>query len=66
MHFELFPLIVWIALWIVNAYSKFQVNISNNNRDIANSNDHSNNNNVKTVAITQVFSENSRAKDLLL
>ena len=26
MHFELSPLIVWIALWIVNTYSKFQVN----------------------------------------
>ena len=28
------PLIVWIALWIVNTYSKFQVNIFSNNRDI--------------------------------
>ena len=34
MHFELCPLIVWIALWIVNAYSAFQVNIFCNNRDI--------------------------------
>ena len=33
MHFELSPLIVWIALWIVNINSKLQVNISNN-RDI--------------------------------
>ena len=34
MHFELSPLIIWIALWIVNTYSEFQVNIFNNNRDI--------------------------------
>ena len=27
MHFELSPLIVWIAVWLVNAYSEFQVNI---------------------------------------
>ena len=27
MHFELSPLIVWIALWIVNTYTEFQVNI---------------------------------------
>ena len=35
MHSELSPLIVWIAVWIVNTYSKFQVNIFSNNRDIA-------------------------------
>ena len=35
MHFELAPL-VWIALWIVNTYSEFQVNIFINNRDIQN------------------------------
>ena len=34
MHFELSPLIVWIALWIVNTYSEFQVNIFSNNRDM--------------------------------
>ena len=34
MHFELSPLIVWIAHWIVNTYSEFQVNIYSNNRDI--------------------------------
>ena len=33
-YFELSPLTVWIALWIVNTYSSFQVNIFNNNRDI--------------------------------
>ena len=32
MHFELSPLIVWIALWAVNTYSEFQENIFNNNR----------------------------------
>ena len=31
MHFELSPLIVWIALWIVDKYAEFQVNISSNN-----------------------------------
>ena len=35
MHFELSPLIVWIALWIVNTYFEFQVNIFSNNRDIS-------------------------------
>ena len=35
MHFELSTLIVWIALWIVNTYSKFQVNIFSNKRDIS-------------------------------
>ena len=40
MHFELSPLIVWIALWIVNTRHEFpvniqfQVNIFDNNRDI--------------------------------
>ena len=32
MHFELSPLIVRIALWIVNTYSKFQVNSISNNK----------------------------------
>ena len=38
MHFELSPLIVLIALWIVNTYSNFQENtyrcIFSNKRDI--------------------------------
>ena len=29
MQFELSPLTVWIALWTVNTYSDFQVNIFN-------------------------------------
>ena len=33
-HFELSPVIVWIALWIVSTYSDFQVNILCNYRDI--------------------------------
>ena len=32
MHFELSPFIVWIALWIVNTSSEFQVNIFSNNK----------------------------------
>ena len=31
MHFELPPLIVWIAVWIVNTYSHFLKNIFSNN-----------------------------------
>ena len=34
MQFEMFPLIVWIVLWIVNTYSEFQENIFSNKRDI--------------------------------
>ena len=34
MHVELSPLIVWIAPWILNTYSEFQLNIFSNNRDI--------------------------------
>ena len=34
MHLELSPLIVWIAPWILNTYSEFQVNIFSINRDI--------------------------------
>ena len=33
MHFKLSPLIEWIALWIVNTYSEFEVNIFSNNKD---------------------------------
>ena len=34
MHSELTPSIAWIALWIVNTYFQFQVNILSNNRGI--------------------------------
>ena len=34
MHFELSTLIAWISPWIVNIYSKFQVNIFSYNRDV--------------------------------
>ena len=58
MHFELSPLIVWIALLIVNTFSEFQVNIFGNNGDITkcqflHTND---NNNAKAIAIPWVFS----------
>ena len=33
MHFELSPFIVWIALWVVNTYSLFPVNIFSNNSE---------------------------------
>ena len=33
MHFELSPVIVWIALWIVDTYFEFHVNIFSYNRD---------------------------------
>ena len=36
MHFDLSLLIVWIAFWIVNTYSEFQVNIFNNNEILQN------------------------------
>ena len=35
-QFELSALMAWIALWIVNTYSKFQVNIFYNKRNITN------------------------------
>ena len=34
MNFEMSPLIVWIALWKVNTFCEFQVNIFSNNRDV--------------------------------
>ena len=34
MYFELFSLIVLIALWTVKTYSEFHVNIFSNHRDI--------------------------------
>ena len=52
MHFELSPLIVWIALWIVNTYSEFQVNIFSNKRDVLQ--------NVKVFARRQGYTNTSR------
>ena len=59
MHFELTPLIVWIALRIVNTYFKFQINIFSNDRDITKCQflHHDD----KVIAIPRVFSDNSRA-----
>ena len=31
MHIEWSPFMLWIPFWIVNTYSKFQVNIFSNN-----------------------------------
>ena len=63
-HFELSPLIVWIGLLILYIYSELQVNVFSNNRetskflyDADDAND-----NTKTIAMSQVFSENRRAK----
>ena len=60
MPFELSPLIVWTALWIVNSYSEFQVNIFSNNRDITKCQRFDD---AKAIEIPQVFSENSQAKN---
>ena len=60
---------VWIALWIVNTYSEFQVNIFNNNRDITRcqslnaNNNNDDNDDANAIAIPHVFSENSQAKN---
>ena len=66
-HFELSPLILWIALWTVNTHSEFQVKIFSNNRDITKCHNflHEDDNNEddgdKAVAILRVFSESSWA-----
>ena len=65
MHVELSPLIVWIALLIVNTYSEFQVNIVSNNRNITKCQflyHKDEDDDAKAIAIPPVFSENSRAK----
>ena len=59
MHFELSASIVWIALWIVNTYSEFQVNIFSNNRDITkcqflHHDDDDNNDDAKAIAIPRI------------
>ena len=68
MHFELSPLIVWIALWMVNTYSKFQINIFSNHRDVTKCQSFCTtvtvNDDAKAIAISSVFSENSQAKKL--
>ena len=64
MSIELSPLIVWIALWIVNTYSESQVNIFSSNRDISKCQKFLHNDDAKTIAIPRVFTENSQAKKL--
>ena len=63
--FKLSPLIVWIALWIVNKYSKFQINIFSNKRYYKMSKflHDDNNDDARAIAIPRVFSENSQAKN---
>ena len=69
MHFELSALIVWIALWIVNTYYKFQVNIFTINRDITKcqsfctTTKSTDKDDAKAMAIPRDFSENSHAKN---
>ena len=65
MHFELSPSIIWPALWIVNTYTVFQVNIFSNETDIKKMSKflHHNDDNgdAKAEAIPEVFPGNSRA-----
>ena len=57
MHFELSPLIVWIAPLVVKTYSEFQENILGNKRNIPKCQFFHNDNDAKTIAIPWVFSE---------
>ena len=67
MHIELSPLIVWIAHCIVNSYSEFQVDIFSNDKYYKISKFlQDDNNDTKAIAIPQVFSENSQAKNCKL
>ena len=54
-----YPLIVWIALWIVDTYSEFQVNIFSNNREITKFLHYAEDDDDGAKAISRVFSENS-------
>ena len=59
--FELSPLTVWIALWIVNTCSKCQANIFSNNGDIKKYQFLHNEDKADAKAIRLVFSEDGRA-----
>ena len=68
MHFELSPVIVWIAFWIVNTYFESRVNIFCNNIDITkcqsfcvDADEDADGDDVKAIATPRVFSENRRA-----
>ena len=63
MHLELSPVIVWIALWIVNTYSKFQVNIFNSSTDITKCQSFLHDNGAKAITIPLVFYKRSRPKN---
>ena len=64
MHFELSPSIVWIALWILNTCSEFQVNTFNNQRYHKMSK--FDNDDAKATSISRVFSGNSQAKNTII
>ena len=64
MHFELSPLKVWIALWTVNTYLEFQVNIFSDDCGISEcqsfaDTDHSDD--AKAIATPWISPENRRA-----
>ena len=63
MHFDLSPLIVRIALLIVNTFSEFQLNIFCNNRYYNMLTFLHDKDDAKALAIPRVFSENSSAKN---
>ena len=64
-HFELSPMIVWNALWVVNTYSEGQVNTFRSNRDITKFHGflHDDSDDAKAIAIPQVSPENSQVKN---
>ena len=65
-YFEVSPLIKWIALWTVNTYSKFQINIFRNITYHKMSKFlHHDDNNVKVIAIPRAFSKNSQGDKIV-
>ena len=72
MHFQASPSIVWIALWKVNTYCEFPVNIFSNNINItkcrsfctATYDNDEDNDDAKAITIPCVFSENSQANKM--
>ena len=62
MHFELYSLIVWIALLTVNTYLEFHVNMFNNKRYYKMLKFLHDDDNAKALAIPWLLSENNQAK----
>ena len=62
MNLELSPLFVHIALFVVNIYFEFQVYMFSNGRDMTKGHSFLHEDDAKAIAISWVFSENSRAK----